>query len=74
MIEPVYLLPYPVGPTNTISLSALNLNIPGVTCLILFGTGFDAATAGNTTAVIQGVSVPVNLRGTATCDSGSESD
>ena len=36
---------------------------PGQTYLVIFGTGFDAATAAETTARVQGIAVPVTYAG-----------
>jgi uncharacterized protein (TIGR03437 family) len=49
---PTMIVPFPIG-----------LSLPGQTYLILFGTGFDAATAASTTVVIQGISLPVTYAG-----------
>jgi uncharacterized protein (TIGR03437 family) len=58
-IEPV------LAPENYVGFGTVPIDVsrPGETYLILFGTGFDAASAATTVATVQGVSVPVSYAG-----------
>jgi uncharacterized protein (TIGR03437 family) len=64
-IEPVLAAQY-----GSILTVPLDVSQPGETFLILFGTGFDAASAATTVATVQGVSVPVSYAGVQPTDAG----
>ncbi len=55
----------PVFPAqgNNVTLTPIDLSQPGQVYIILFGTGFDAASEASTVVTIQGVSVPVQYAG-----------
>jgi uncharacterized protein (TIGR03437 family) len=49
--------------SGRITTAPIDLSQPGQVFLELYGTGFDAASAGSTVAEVQGVSVPVTYSG-----------
>jgi uncharacterized protein (TIGR03437 family) len=57
------ILPVFAAQGNDVTPTPIDLGQPGQVYLILFGTGFDKATAASTEVTIQGVAVPVQYAG-----------
>jgi uncharacterized protein (TIGR03437 family) len=64
-VEPVF-----TDQGGNIAVAPLNVNQPGQLYLTLFGTGFDAASLGATSATVQGVNAPVTYAGPQPDSSG----
>ena len=56
--------------SGNIAATPIDVTQPGQVYLILFGTGFDAASAASTSATVQGVNVPVTYAGVQPTDAG----
>jgi uncharacterized protein (TIGR03437 family) len=64
-ISPVF-----TAQSGNIVPAPIDLTQPGQVYLILFGTGFDTASAASTSAMVHGVSVPVTYSGPQPTDEG----